>query len=145
MYDMIMTYGTEEYVDFKKPITHYKFFDDEQGGGKDSIFEIVSCEVVVNLSLTLQCLHFWRENLRVCEYPSIHGNVAHDAESQKGECSVIESYFIARRNLIHSEHYNLIKRRYYLNICQSSSERKSKLEVTPLRLALLLRKIERNM
>lgn len=38
MYDMIMTYGTEEYVDFKKPITHYKFFDDEQGGGKDSIF-----------------------------------------------------------------------------------------------------------
>tara|TARA_B100001248_G_scaffold262716_1_gene261426 strand:+ start:20800 stop:22866 length:2067 start_codon:yes stop_codon:yes gene_type:complete len=38
MYDMIMTYGTEEYVDFKKTITHYKFFDDEQNGGNDAVF-----------------------------------------------------------------------------------------------------------
>ena len=29
MYDMIAAAGTEEYIDFKKTMTHYKFFDDE--------------------------------------------------------------------------------------------------------------------
>lgn len=38
MYDMIMEYGTEEYVDVKKQIVHYKFFDDEENGGKDAAF-----------------------------------------------------------------------------------------------------------
>ncbi len=38
MYDMIVSAGTEEYVDFKKPIIRYKFFDDELGGGKDAVF-----------------------------------------------------------------------------------------------------------
>ena len=29
VYDMIMSYGTTEYTEFKKKINHYKFFDDE--------------------------------------------------------------------------------------------------------------------
>jgi serine protein kinase len=38
VYDMILSYGQKEYIDHKKTLTHYHFFDDEQGGGKDAIF-----------------------------------------------------------------------------------------------------------
>ncbi len=38
LYDMIVGYGTNEYVDFKKRLIHYNFFDDEQGGGRDAVF-----------------------------------------------------------------------------------------------------------
>lgn len=38
MYDMIIEAGTEEYVDFKKHVIRYKFFDDKQNNGKDAIF-----------------------------------------------------------------------------------------------------------
>ena len=38
LYDMIIQAGTEEYVDFKKPVTRYKFFDDLPNNGKDAVF-----------------------------------------------------------------------------------------------------------
>jgi serine protein kinase len=38
LYDMVLAHGTEEYVDNKKKITRYVFFQDEQNGGKDAIF-----------------------------------------------------------------------------------------------------------
>lgn len=38
MYDMIMHFGIEEYVDFKKPVIHYKFFDDPLTNGQDAVF-----------------------------------------------------------------------------------------------------------
>lgn len=38
MYDMIMDAGTEEYVDFKKNVIRYKFFDDVTNNGKDAVF-----------------------------------------------------------------------------------------------------------
>jgi serine protein kinase len=38
LYDMILSYGTEEYVDSKKKIIRYSFFNDDVGGGKDAIF-----------------------------------------------------------------------------------------------------------
>ncbi|MEE2788666.1 MAG: serine protein kinase [Myxococcota bacterium] len=38
VYDMVLAHGTETYQDNKKKIIHYKFFDDEVGYGKDSIF-----------------------------------------------------------------------------------------------------------
>jgi serine protein kinase len=38
MYDMVLESGTEEYVDFKKPIVRYKFFDDAKNNGKDAVF-----------------------------------------------------------------------------------------------------------
>jgi len=38
VYDMILSHGTEEYVDNKKRITHYRFFSDDVNGGKDAIF-----------------------------------------------------------------------------------------------------------
>ncbi|MBL4687296.1 MAG: serine protein kinase [Nannocystaceae bacterium] len=38
VYDMIMSHGTEEYVDNKKKIVHYRFFDDEGNGGRDAVF-----------------------------------------------------------------------------------------------------------
>ncbi len=38
MYDMILSYGTREYVDNKKKIIHYNFFDDPDGGGSDAIY-----------------------------------------------------------------------------------------------------------
>ena len=40
MYDMVLTHGTEEYVEFKKRITRYKIFDDPIDHGKDAIFGI---------------------------------------------------------------------------------------------------------
>lgn len=38
MYDMIVEAGTEEYIDFKKHVIRYKFFDDTESGGKDAVF-----------------------------------------------------------------------------------------------------------
>lgn len=38
MYDMILEQGTEEYVDFKKHVIRYKFFDDIENNGKDAVF-----------------------------------------------------------------------------------------------------------
>ncbi len=38
MYDMIMSYGMEEYIDSKKRIVRYKFFQGEQFGGGDAVY-----------------------------------------------------------------------------------------------------------
>jgi serine protein kinase len=38
MFDMIMSYGTRTYTEYKKEITHYNFFDDPMDNGKDAIF-----------------------------------------------------------------------------------------------------------
>ncbi len=38
MYDMILEAGTEEYIDFKKQVIRYKFFDDLPNNGKDAVF-----------------------------------------------------------------------------------------------------------
>ncbi len=38
MYDMIIEAGTEEYIDFKKQVIRYKFFDDLANNGKDAVF-----------------------------------------------------------------------------------------------------------
>jgi serine protein kinase len=38
LYDMILSYGTEEYTEFKQKITHYKFYDDAISHGRDAIF-----------------------------------------------------------------------------------------------------------
>ena len=35
IYDMILSYGTEEYTEHKKKIVRYKFFRDDQHGGQD--------------------------------------------------------------------------------------------------------------
>ena len=38
VYDMIVSHGTEEYIDNKKKLVRYNFFRDERDGGKDAIF-----------------------------------------------------------------------------------------------------------
>jgi serine protein kinase len=38
LYDMINSFGTRKYTEYKKEITHYTFFDDPIGGGRDAIF-----------------------------------------------------------------------------------------------------------
>ena len=49
VFDMIMSYGTSEYTEFKKKITHYKFFDDETNGGKEAVFGLdISLMKLVN-------------------------------------------------------------------------------------------------
>ncbi len=40
LYDMILSHGSEEYVEFKKRITRYHLFDDPIDSGKDAIFGI---------------------------------------------------------------------------------------------------------
>ncbi len=37
-YDMVISYGTTNYTEYRKTITHYKFFDDPIEGGKDAVF-----------------------------------------------------------------------------------------------------------
>lgn len=50
IYDMIISYGATEYVDFKKTVTHYKFFDDERNNGKDAVFGLdISLMKLVNV------------------------------------------------------------------------------------------------
>ena len=38
LYDMILSHGTEDYVDSKKKVTHYNFFDDPIDDGADGLF-----------------------------------------------------------------------------------------------------------
>ncbi|MBX3128891.1 MAG: serine protein kinase [Polyangiaceae bacterium] len=38
VYDMVISYGTEEYIDNKKKLVRFNFFRDEIDGGKDAIF-----------------------------------------------------------------------------------------------------------
>ena len=38
LYDMILSYGTEEITEFREKLIHYKFFDDPLHGGKDAIY-----------------------------------------------------------------------------------------------------------
>src|SRR5499433_639815 len=38
VYDMILSYGQEEYIDNKKKVIRYNFFKDEQHGGKDAVY-----------------------------------------------------------------------------------------------------------
>lgn len=38
MYDMIVEYGSSEYVDTKKKVVRYHFFDDAENDGKDGVF-----------------------------------------------------------------------------------------------------------
>ncbi len=38
IYDMVLSYGTEEYVRYKEKITRYRFFDDPVSGGKDAVY-----------------------------------------------------------------------------------------------------------
>ncbi len=40
IYDMIMAFGTSEYVEYKKDIVRYHFFDDPIDNGKDAVFGI---------------------------------------------------------------------------------------------------------
>lgn len=40
LYDMIMSYGTDEYTEFRKKVVRYKFFDDPIDHGRDAIFGI---------------------------------------------------------------------------------------------------------
>jgi serine protein kinase len=40
LYDMIISYGTEEYQEYKKTIVRYRFFDDPIENGKDAVFGI---------------------------------------------------------------------------------------------------------
>jgi serine protein kinase len=38
MFDMIMGYGREEYIDAKKKLVHYPFFDDPDNDGEDGVY-----------------------------------------------------------------------------------------------------------
>src|SRR5262245_445337 len=38
IYDMILTYGKTEYIEYKKKLIRYHFFSDEKFGGRDAIF-----------------------------------------------------------------------------------------------------------
>ena len=37
-YDMVMSYGREEYIDNKKKLVRYHFFQDPDNGGKDAVY-----------------------------------------------------------------------------------------------------------
>src|SRR3712207_2849933 len=38
MYDMIIDHGSSKYIDTKKEVTRYHFFDDLENDGKDGVF-----------------------------------------------------------------------------------------------------------
>ena len=38
LYDMIVSFGTRRYTEYKKEIIHYNFFDDPLGDGRDAVF-----------------------------------------------------------------------------------------------------------
>src|ERR1043165_2764176 len=38
VYDMVLSFGQEEYIDNKKKLIRYNFFKDEQHGGRDAVY-----------------------------------------------------------------------------------------------------------
>ena len=49
IYDMIMSYGTETYEACREKRTHYRFFDDPVGNGRDAVFGLdTAIESLVN-------------------------------------------------------------------------------------------------
>lgn len=38
IYDMVLSYGSDEYIDSKKKIVHHNFFDDPLNNGKDAVY-----------------------------------------------------------------------------------------------------------
>lgn len=49
LYDMILAHGHDEYIDLKKKITHYRFFDDPIDDGKDAVYGLdISLMKLVN-------------------------------------------------------------------------------------------------
>src|SRR5206468_5448827 len=38
VYDMVLSYGQEEYIDNKKKLIRYNFFRDEHHGGRDAVY-----------------------------------------------------------------------------------------------------------
>jgi len=38
MYDMVLTHGTDNFIEYKKEITRYKFFNDPIGNGADAVY-----------------------------------------------------------------------------------------------------------
>ena len=38
VYDMIMSYGSDEYSQFRQKLVHYRFFDDPLENGRDGVF-----------------------------------------------------------------------------------------------------------
>lgn len=38
IYDMIISYGTEQYIENKEKLTRYKFFSDPGNDGKDAVY-----------------------------------------------------------------------------------------------------------
>src|SRR3954469_18806343 len=40
VYDMILSYGQEEYIDNKKRLSRFNFFKDEHHGGRDAIYRL---------------------------------------------------------------------------------------------------------
>ena len=50
MYDMVLQEGTEEYIDCKKKIIRYKFFDDAENNNQDAVFGLdISLMKLVNV------------------------------------------------------------------------------------------------
>ena len=50
VYDMILSYGSEEYVDGKKKITRFHFFSDPIADGKDAVFGLdISLQKMLNI------------------------------------------------------------------------------------------------
>ena len=40
LYDMVASHGYEDYEKYREKFRRWKFFDDEEGGGKDAVFGI---------------------------------------------------------------------------------------------------------
>jgi serine protein kinase len=40
LYDLITSFGSEQYTEYRKPITRYRFFDDPMDNGRDAVFGI---------------------------------------------------------------------------------------------------------
>ena len=58
-YDMIESYGYETYIEYKKEITHWKFWDDPIDNGKDAIFGLdVHLQKLVN-TIKSWCISLW--------------------------------------------------------------------------------------
>ena len=79
MYDMVMEKGTDEYVDVKKQIVHYKFFDDAENDGKDAVYgAAIPLMKLVNVLCRAAALGYGTEKRVILLHGPVGSGEVHD-------------------------------------------------------------------
>jgi len=85
VYDMVLSYGVEEYTEYKKNVLRYKFFDDPSGQGRDAVFGLDIPLMKMISFFQICCPEIWnRETFASIAWPCREFQIHHRQASKKG-------------------------------------------------------------